>query len=155
MSNYYYVDINSDNLTIEAASEILKYAGKNHLVRDFAYHHGEYKDGKIGGELHMYIRGLPSIVSILEKYGITENEIKWEDEFDRAWAEIFEQYFIDLPITKEYHSTLEKNINEEVVQLNWNGENQSKLEEYFKTCWGSRNFRFEPENGIIIGTKER
>ena len=85
MANYYYVDINSDNLTAEAASEILKYTGKNHLVRNFAYHHGEYNDGKIGGELHMYTRGLPNIISILEKYEITEDEIKWEDEFKRFW----------------------------------------------------------------------
>ena len=81
MANYYYVDINSDNLTAEAASEILKYTGENHLIRSFAYHHGEY----IGGELHMYTRGLPNIISILEKYEITEDEIKWEDEFKRFW----------------------------------------------------------------------
>lgn len=154
MANYYYVDINSDNLTAEAASEILKYADKNHLVRDFAYRHGEYKAGKIGGELHLYIRGLPDIVSILEKYGITEDEIKWEDEFDQAWTAIFEQYFVDLPITREYHSILEKNLNREVIQLDWDGRNWDELEDYFKTCWGSRSFIFEPENGVIIGTRK-
>lgn len=155
MANYYYVEINSDNLTAEAASEILKYTGKNHLIRSFAYHHGECKDDKIGGELHMYTRGLPNIISIFEKYGITEDEIKCEDEFDRAWTAIFEQYFIDLPITKKYHSILEKNLNEEVIQLDWDGKNRDELEDYFKTCWGSRSFRFEPENSIIIGVKEK
>ena len=154
MANYYYVDINSDNLTAEVASEILKYTGKNHLICNFTYSNGEYNDGKIGGELHMYTRGLPNIISILENYGITEDEIKWKDEFDRAWTAIFEQYFVDLPITKKYHSILEKNLNEEVIQLDWDGKNLNELEDYFKTCWGSRNFRFEPEKGVIIGIKK-
>lgn len=80
MANYYYVDINSNNLTAEAASEILKYTGEHHKVTNFTYH-----DGKIGGELHMYIRGLPNIVSILKKYGIAGDEVKWEDEFDAVY----------------------------------------------------------------------
>lgn len=82
MANYWYVDINSNNLTAEAASEILKYTGENHLIRSFSYNHGNYVDGKFGGELHMNTRGLPNITSILEKYGITEDEMKWEDEFN-------------------------------------------------------------------------
>ena len=151
MANYWYVDINSNNLTAEAASEILKYTGENHLIRNFSYNHGNFVDGKFGGELYMNTRGLPNIVSILDKYGITEDELKWEDEFTSAWTAIFEQYFTNLPITKEYHSILEKNVNEEVIQLDWDGENQNELEDFFKTCWGSRNFRFEPENGVIIG----
>ena len=102
----------------------------------------------------MNTRGLPNIMSVLEKYGITENEIKWEDEFDSAWTSIFEQYFVDLPITKEYHSILEKNINKEVIQLDWDGENQNELEDFFKTCWGSRSFKFKHENRVIIGIKE-
>ena len=102
----------------------------------------------------MNTRGLPNIVSILEKYGITEDEMKWEDEFESAWTAIFEQYFANLPITKEYHSILEKNVNEKVIQLDWDGKNWDELEEYFKTCWGSRNFKFEPENWTIIGIKE-
>ena len=154
MANYWYIDINSNNLTAEAASEILKYTGENHLIRSFSYEHGNYENRKIGGELHMNTRGLPNIASILEKYGITESEIKWEDEFDSVWTAIFEQYFAALPITKEYHSILEKNVNKEVIQLDWDGENLNDLEDYFKTCWGSRNFKFEPENGVIIGIKE-
>ena len=85
MANYWYVDINSNNLTAEAASEILKYTGENHLIRNFSYNHGNYVDGKFGGELHMNTRGLPNIISILEKYGITEEEMKWEDEFDAVY----------------------------------------------------------------------
>lgn len=85
MANYWYINIKSNNLTVEAASEILKYTGENHLIRSFDYIHGNYVDGKLGGELHMNTRGLPNIISILEKYGITEDEIKWEDEFDRFW----------------------------------------------------------------------
>lgn len=154
MANYWYVDINSNNLTAEAASEILKYTGENHLIRSFSYYHGNFTDGKFGGELHMNTRGLPNIVSILEKYGITEDELKWEDEFENAWTSIFRQYFDSLPIAEEYHSILKKNINEKVIQLDWDGENQNELEDFFKTCWGSRNFRFEPENRIIIGIKE-
>ena len=154
MANYGYVDINSNNLTVEAASEILKYTGENHLIRSFNYNHGNYVNGKLGGELHMNTRGLPNIVSILEKYGITENEMKWEDEFEVAWTAIFEQYFANLPVTREYHSILEKNVNEKVIQLDWDGKNWDELEDYFKTCWGSRSFKFEPENGVIIGIKE-
>lgn len=154
MANYWYINIKSNNLTVEAASEILKYTGENHLIRSFDYIHGNYVDGKLGGELHMNTRGLPNIVSILEKYGITEDEMKWEDEFESAWTAIFEQYFANLPITKEYHSILEKNVNEKVIQLDWDGKNWDELEEYFKTCWGSRNFKFEPENWTIIGIKE-
>lgn len=154
MANYWYVDINSNNLTAEAASEILKYTGENHLIRSFNYNHGNYVDGKFGGELHMNTRGLPNIISILEKYDITEDEMKWEDEFKVAWTAIFEQYFADLPITREYHSILEKNVNEKVIELDWDGKNWDKLKDYFKTCWGSRNFRFEPENWVIIGIKE-
>lgn len=150
MANYYYVDINSSNLTAEVASEILKCTGKNHLICDFTYYNGDYD----GGKLHMYTRGLPNIFSILENYGITEDEVKCEDEFERAWRGIFEQYFVDLPITKKYHSILEKNSKEEVVQLDWDGKNWNELEDYFKTCWGSRNFRFEPEKGVIIGIKK-
>lgn len=85
MANYWYINIKSNNLTVEAASEILKYTGENHLIRSFDYIHGNYVDGKLGGELHMNTRGLPNIISILEKYGITEDEIKWEDEFERFW----------------------------------------------------------------------
>ena len=102
----------------------------------------------------MNTRGLPNIISILEKYGITEDEMKWEDEFDVAWTAIFEQYFTNLPITKEYHSILEKNVDEEVIKLYWDGANRNELEDYFNTCWGSRSFRFEPENGVIVGIKE-
>ena len=154
LANYWYVDINSNNLTAEAASEILKYTGENHLIRSFSYYHGNFVDGKFGGELHMNTRGLPNIVSILEKYGITEDEMKWEDEFEVAWTAIFEQYFTNLPITKEYHSILEKNVDEEVVKLYWDGRNRNELEDYFNTCWGSRNFKFEPENEVIVGIKE-
>ena len=153
MANYWYVDINSNNLTAEAAGEILKYTGENHLIRSFSYHHGDCVNGKLSGELHMNTRGLPNIVDILEKYGITEDEMEWEDEFDVAWTAIFEQYFTNLPITKEYHSILEKNVDEEVIKLYWDGANRNELEDYFNTCWGSRSFRFEPENGVIVGIK--
>ena len=154
MANYWYIDINSNNLTAEAAREILKYTGENHFIRSFNYQHGDCVNGKIGGELHMNTRGLPDITSILEKYDITEEEIKCKDEFDSAWTAIFEQYFADLPIAKEYHSILEKNANEEIIQLDWDGENQNELEDFFKTCWGSRSFKFEHENRVIIGTRK-
>lgn len=153
MANYWHISINSENLTVEAASEILKYTGENHSIRNFSYSQDNYMDGKVGGELYMNTRGLPNIVSILEKYDITEDEIKWKDEFDVAWEAIFEQYFTNLPITKEYHSILEKRVDEEVIKLYWDGANRNELEDYFETCWGSRSFRFEPENGVIVGIK--
>lgn len=154
MANYYYIDIESNNLTADVAAEILTYVGNHHTINNFQYCHGEYVNGKVGGKLYMYIRGISDFSNILKKYNIQDDEIKCEDEFERAWTAIFEQYFVDLPITKEYHSILEKNVNEEVIQLDWDGKNRSELEDYFKTCWGSRSFRFEPENGVIIGVKE-
>ena len=81
MANYWYIDINSNNLTAEVASEILKYTGENHFIRYFNYQHGVCMNGKVGGELHMNTRDLPNITSILEKYNITEDEIRLEDEF--------------------------------------------------------------------------
>lgn len=154
MANYYHIDIESNNLTADVAAEILTYIGNHHTISDFRYYHGEYVNGKVSGKLYMYIRGISDFSNILKKYNIQDNEIKCEDEFEHAWTAIFEQYFANLPITKEYHSILEKNVNEEVIQLDWDGKNWSELEDYFKTCWGSRNFKFEPENGVIIGIKE-
>ena len=101
-----------------------------------------------------YTRGCPDITDILTEENFTKEEVKIEDEFESAWTAIFEQYFADLPITREYHSILEKNVNEKVIELDWDGKNWGKLEDYFQTCWGSRSFRFEPENGVIIGIKE-
>ena len=154
MANYYHIDIESNNLTADVAAEILTYIGKHHTISDFRYYHGECINGKVGGKLYMYIRGISDFSNILEKYNIQDDEIKCKNEFEHAWTAIFEQYFADLPITKEYHSTLEKNINEDTIQLDWDGKNWNKLEDYFKTCWGSRNFRFDSENGVIIGIKE-
>lgn len=85
LANYWNIDIKSNNLTAEAAGDILKYMGEHHLIRYFSYSHGEYANGKIGGELHSDTRGLPNIAHILKKYGIAEDEVKWEDEFDRFW----------------------------------------------------------------------
>ena len=145
MANYYYVEINSEKLTAALAAEILAFIGKNGGVHNFNYY---------DGHLDYYTRGLENISEIIRPYNFTDEEVKIEDEFDRAWTAIFEHYFIDLPITKKYHSILEKNLNEEVIQLDWDGKNWNELEDYFKTCWGSRNFRFEPEKGVIIGIKK-
>lgn len=153
--NNYYIEIKSKNLTAEAAAEIIKFIGENHMIMNSRYYH-EFDDTKkkFGGDLFMFIRGCSDISDILEKYQISWDDVKIEDEFERAWNAIFEQYFLDLPITKEYHSILFKNVNEKVVQLDWDGKNQDELEDFFKNCWGSRSFRFEPENGVIIGTRK-
>lgn len=146
MANYYYVEINSEKLTASLAAEILAFIGENGGVNNFNYY---------DGHLDYYMRGLKNISEIIRPYNFTDEEIKVKDEFEYAWTAIFEKYFVDLPITREYHSILEKNINEEVIKLDWDGENRDELEDYFKTCWGSRSFRFEPENSIIIGVKEK
>ena len=151
--NNYYIQIKSKNLTAEAAAEMIKFIGENHTIMNSSYYHEfDNTEKKFGGNLFMFIRGCSDISDILEKHQISWDDVKIEDEFEHAWTAIFEQYFTNLPITKEYHSILEKNVNEEVIQLDWDGKNWDELEEYFKTCWGSRNFRFEPENGVIIGT---
>ena len=150
--NYYNIEIESEKLTTAVAAELLNKMGEHNLIENFSYHHSREHQG---GRLSSYTRGLPNIVTILEKYDITADEIKWEDEFERAWTAIFKQYFTDLPITRKYHSILEKNVNEKTIQLDWDGKNWNELEDYFKTCWGSRSFRFEPENGVIIGIKEK
>ena len=146
MANYYAITIDSEKMKAKVAAKLLERIGEHNLIRNFTFY---------DGHMFSYTRGCPDIADILTEENFTKEEVKIEDEFERAWTAIFEQYFTNLPITKEYHSILEKNVNEEVIQLDWNGENQSELEDFFKTCWGSRSFKFEPENMVIIGIKEK
>ena len=93
MANYYHIDIESNNLTADVAAEILVYVGNHHIISDFQYCHGEYINGKVGGKLYMYIRGISDFSNILEKYKITDEEVILEDEFERAY-----KYMNDKPI---------------------------------------------------------
>ena len=145
MADYYAITINSDKMTPKVAARLLERIGEHNLIQNFSFY---------DSYMFSYTRGCPDIADILTEENFTKEEVKIEDEFERAWAGIFEQYFIDLPITREYHSILEKNINEDVIRLDWDGANWFELEDYFKTCWGSRSFTFEPENGVITGIKE-
>ena len=142
MANYYAITINSDKMTPKVAARLLERIGEHNLIQNFSFY---------DGYMFSYTRGCPDIADILTEENFTKEEVKIEDEFERFWTGLFEKYFADLPITKGYHSILEKSVNEEVVRLDWDGDNQSELEDFFQTCWGSRSFRFEPENEVIIG----
>ena len=134
--NYYNIEIKSEKLTAAVAAELLNKMGEHNLIENFSYHHSREHQG---GQLSSYTRGLPNIVSILEKYGITEDEMKWEDEFESAWTAIFEQYFADLPITREYHSILKKNVNEKTIPAQ-NGRKMAKL--YFQCLSFPKHLHF-------------
>lgn len=82
MANYYHIDIESNNLTADVAAEILTYVGNHHKINNFQYYHGEYVNGKVGGKLYMYIRGISDFSNILKKHDIQDNEIKCIDEFE-------------------------------------------------------------------------
>jgi hypothetical protein len=82
MANYYHIDIESNNLTADVAAEILTYIRNHHSISDFRYYRGKCVNGKIGGKLYMYIRGISDFSNILKKYNIQDDEIKCEDEFE-------------------------------------------------------------------------
>lgn len=77
MANYYYVEIKSEKLTQEVAAEIFNHIMRHQRVRWFNFSES--------GSINYNSRGLEDISEILEKYGITEEEIKVEDEFERFY----------------------------------------------------------------------
>ena len=77
MANYYYVEIKSEKLTQEIAVEIFKHIILHQRVRWF--------DFSESGIIKYNSRGLEDISKVLEKYGITEEEVKVEDEFERFY----------------------------------------------------------------------
>ena len=77
MANYYYVEIKSEKIDSKAAVEIFNYIMRHQRVRWF--------DFSEGGIIKYNSRGLEDISEILEKYGITEEEVKVEDEFERFY----------------------------------------------------------------------
>ena len=77
MANYYYIKIESEKLTQDAVAEIFNYLAENCRVRWF--------DFSEGGLIKYNTRGLTDISKILEKYGITNEEIEIEDEFERFY----------------------------------------------------------------------
>ena len=80
MANYYYVEIKSKKIDSKAAVEIFNYIMRHRRVRWF--------DFSEGGIIKYNSRGLEDISEILEKYGITEEEVKVEDEFERFYNSI-------------------------------------------------------------------
>lgn len=83
MANYYYVKINNEKLTQEAAAEIFDILSKNCYVRYFNY--GD------GGHISYNTRGLIDIRSVLEKYYVDEEEMEIEDEFERFYASLTQE----------------------------------------------------------------
>lgn len=77
MANYYWVKLDNPNLTQEAAAEIFTELSKYCLVRHF-----DYVDG---GHISYNTRSLVRLDLILEKYGIDEDEMEIEDEFERFY----------------------------------------------------------------------
>ena len=77
MANYYYVEIKSEKIDSKVAVEIFNYIMRHQRVRWF--------DFSEGGIIKYNSRGLEDISEILEKYGITEEEVKIEDEFERFY----------------------------------------------------------------------
>ena len=80
MANYYYVEIKSEKIDSKAAVEIFNHIMRHQRVRWF--------DFSEGGIIKYNSRGLEDISEILEKYGITEEEVKVEDEFERFYKNI-------------------------------------------------------------------
>ena len=77
MANYYYVEMKSKKIDSKAAVEIFNYIMHHRRIRWF--------DFSEGGIIKYNSRGLEDISEILEKYGITEEEVKVEDEFERFY----------------------------------------------------------------------
>lgn len=77
MANYYYVEIESEKLTQEAVAEIFNHIMLHQQVRWFDFYEG--------GIIKYNSRGLEDVSEILEKYGITEEEIKIENEFEKLY----------------------------------------------------------------------
>ena len=82
MANYYSIRIESNKCSQEMASEIFqKLINKSH-VRDFSFIETEC--------LSYNTRGLLDISDILERYGISDNEISIKDEGDLTHSSLQE-----------------------------------------------------------------
>ena len=79
MANYYYVKIENENVTQEAAAEIFAYLSDRCHIRYFDFAEGLIKYNT---------RGLSDIDAILKKYNIPDSSFEAEDEFTRFWNSI-------------------------------------------------------------------
>lgn len=149
MANCYTVEItNEEKVNQNLALEIFNILVQKARVRSF--------DFCECGKIEYNTRGLVDVTEILEKYDITDEDIKVEDEFERFWTNLENQYYDKLPLLKEYNDILTNKRNEKEVLLSWNKTNhkdETTISEYFKDCWGSRSFVFNKEKEIIIGIK--
>lgn len=85
MANFYWVRLDNENLTQEVAAEIFAELSKHCLVRHFTYAEG--------GHISYNTRGLIRLEHILEKYGIDEDEMEIEDEFQRFYKSLTPQEY--------------------------------------------------------------
>ena len=83
MANYYTVKIENKNLTQNAVAEIFNYLTQYQRIRWF--------DFSEGGLIKYNSKGLIDIRHILEKYGIDEEAVKAEDEFESFYKSISEE----------------------------------------------------------------
>jgi hypothetical protein len=76
MANYFYVTIKSEKMTQEVANKILQEMVNKNKIRNFVFHQGY---------LHYNTRGLTDIISILNEYEFTDEEVEIKDEFDLVY----------------------------------------------------------------------
>ena len=74
MANYYFTTINSKKITPIVAANILLDFSETNRVRGF-----EFSES---GKIYLNSRGLPDTIdNILNKYGLTKDEVEIKDEF--------------------------------------------------------------------------
>lgn len=73
MANYYYVTIKSNKMTQDVAQEIFQLMNEKCKIRYFNF---------CEGQLKYNTRGLVDIINILQKYGLTDEDIIIKDEFE-------------------------------------------------------------------------
>ena len=83
MANYYYVTINSEKMTQEVANKILQEMATKNKIRNFVFNEGY---------LRYNTRGLTDISSILNDYGIIDEEIEIKDEFQLVYETMDEPH---------------------------------------------------------------
>lgn len=104
MANYYWVRLDNERLTQEAAAEIFAELSRHCLVRNFNYTEG--------GHISYNTRGLIRLDLILENYGIDEDEMEIEDEFERFYKSLTpEEYERLVEENKKYVPLVQEKMN--------------------------------------------
>ena len=112
MSNYYWVRLDNENLTQEAAAEIFTELSKHCFVRNFSYSEG--------GSISYNTRDLIRLDSILEKYCIDEDEMEIEDEFERFYKSLTsEEYERLVEENKQYVPIVKEKMNDQFRGFNF------------------------------------